>query len=86
MTDKYVEEKRWVFRFDLKIESEEECLTERKRVPDDRSQMKKMERLESGDSPYPSQFYLTSVTDAQEQKKEYKIKFKLLWYGLQRCP
>ena len=27
-------EKRWVLSFDLKEESEDECLTERKRVPD----------------------------------------------------
>ena len=31
-TDQYAEEKRWVFSFDLKEESEHECL--RKRVPD----------------------------------------------------
>ena len=28
MTDQYAEEKRWVFSFDLKDESEDECLTE----------------------------------------------------------
>ena len=31
MTDQYAEEKRWVFSFDLKEESEDECLTERGR-------------------------------------------------------
>ena len=30
-TDQYAEEKRWVFSFDLKEESEDECLTERGR-------------------------------------------------------
>ena len=30
-TDKYAEKKRWVFSFDLKEESEDECLTERGR-------------------------------------------------------
>ena len=30
-TDQYAEEKRWVFSFDLKEESEDECLTERSR-------------------------------------------------------
>ena len=30
-TDQYAEEKRWVFRFDLKEEIEDECLTERGR-------------------------------------------------------
>ena len=29
--DQYAEEKRWVFGFDLKEESEDECLTERGR-------------------------------------------------------
>ena len=31
MTDQYAEEKRWVFSFDVKEESEDECLTERGR-------------------------------------------------------
>ena len=31
MTDQSAEEKRWVFSFDLKEESEDECLTERGR-------------------------------------------------------
>ena len=31
MTDQYAEEKRWVFSFALKEESEDECLTERGR-------------------------------------------------------
>ena len=31
MTDQYAEEKRWVFSFDLKEESEDVCLTERGR-------------------------------------------------------
>ena len=30
-TDQYEDEKRWVFRFDLKDESEDKCLTERGR-------------------------------------------------------
>ena len=30
-TDQYAEEKRWVFSFDLKKESENECLAERGR-------------------------------------------------------
>ena len=30
-TDQYAEKKRWVFSFDLKEESEDECLTERGR-------------------------------------------------------
>ena len=29
MTDQYAEEKRWALSFDLKEESEDECLTER---------------------------------------------------------
>ena len=29
--DQYAEEKRWVFSFDLKEESEDDCLTERRR-------------------------------------------------------
>ena len=31
MTDQYAEKKRWVFSFDFKKESEDECLTERGR-------------------------------------------------------
>ena len=31
MTDQYAEEKRWALSFDLKEESEDECLTERGR-------------------------------------------------------
>ena len=30
-TDQYAEEKRWVFCFDLKEESEDECLADRER-------------------------------------------------------
>ena len=40
-TDQHAVEKRWVFSFDLKEESEDERLTERKRVPDDRSDVLK---------------------------------------------
>ena len=31
MTDQSAEEKTWVFSFDLRVESEDECLTERGR-------------------------------------------------------
>ena len=31
MTDQHAEEKRWVFSFDLKEESEDKCLTEKGR-------------------------------------------------------
>ena len=40
MTDQYAEEKRWVFSFGLKEESERACLTERekkKKITDYRS-------------------------------------------------
>ena len=36
-TNQYAEEKRWVLSFDLKEESEEDCLTEGGRVPGHRS-------------------------------------------------
>ena len=37
MTDQYAEEKRWgFFSFEIKEESEDKCLTERRRVPDHR--------------------------------------------------
>jgi len=39
--DQYAEEKRWVFSFDLKKGSEDECLTERKGVPEHRSDVLK---------------------------------------------
>ena len=41
MTDQYAEKKRWVLSFGLKEETEDERLTERKRVPDRRSDVLK---------------------------------------------
>ena len=53
MTDQYSDEKRCVFSFDLKEESENECLTvRRKRVPDHRSYVLKG-FLPQGPSAHP---------------------------------
>ena len=41
MTDQYAGEKRWVFSFDSNEETEETYPTERKRVPDERSEVLK---------------------------------------------
>jgi len=51
-TDQYAREKRWVFSFDLKEESEDECLTDRGRVSEHGSDVLK-ESLSQGPSAHP---------------------------------